>query len=81
MVDPLASTVLAGFYATMAQSKFKLGDVVKLKSGGPRMTITFVQPQNSDIPIRCTWFAHGVASEKISADDFPEEALEKDGER
>jgi len=32
-------------------SKFKIGDVVTLKSGGPKMTIN-----NIDTNICCTWF-------------------------
>lgn len=32
---------------------FKIGDVVKLKSGGPDMTVTYT---GSDGKLDCTWF-------------------------
>jgi len=34
-------------------NQFKVGDVVKLKSGGPNMTVTIAQP---GAQIYCTWF-------------------------
>jgi uncharacterized protein YodC (DUF2158 family) len=37
----------------MADEKFKPGDVVSLKSGGPRMTIATVDGQSTT----CEWFA------------------------
>ena len=33
--------------------EFKVGDVVKLKSGGPKMTITNISPKNE---VSCSWF-------------------------
>lgn len=53
-----------------------IGDVVKLKSGGPKMTVTsFDQPYGSNIrQCRCTWFK----SENEAMDKFfPIESLEK----
>jgi len=46
----------------MADSKeFKMGDVVRLKSGGPKMTIANIsEPRPGPIPpgkwVRCIWF-------------------------
>jgi uncharacterized protein YodC (DUF2158 family) len=34
-------------------SKFKQGDVVRLKSGGPSMTVTNVEPDDC---LYCIWF-------------------------
>ncbi|MCH8203251.1 MAG: DUF2158 domain-containing protein [Proteobacteria bacterium] len=31
----------------------KVGDIVKLKSGGPRMTVTLTE---GDGPVECKWF-------------------------
>lgn len=50
----------------MSDSKLKLGDVVKLKSGGPVMTVTCLWP------FMCSWMAEG----RRYQEDFPEEALE-----
>jgi uncharacterized protein YodC (DUF2158 family) len=38
----------------MARSSFKVGDIVQLKSGGPKMTVSHVF---SDGAIQATWFA------------------------
>ena len=37
---------------------FKIGDVVQLKSGGPKMTVYEFsgRPGNEDFEVRCTWF-------------------------
>ena len=57
---------------------FKLGDVVRLKSGGPDMTITQYPRQspvgNYDDRALCSWFDNG--DRKV--DEFPLEALEKE---
>lgn len=37
------------------ETKFKIGDTVQLKSGGPKMTVTVVDV--SDKGIHTTWFA------------------------
>jgi uncharacterized protein YodC (DUF2158 family) len=52
--------------------QFKAGDVVKLKSGGPDMTITRVESEGgSRVFVYCTWFT-GNKNEK---GHFPPEAL------
>jgi uncharacterized protein YodC (DUF2158 family) len=37
-------------------AKFKVGDTVQLKSGGPKMTITTVRGSGPDISYYCKWF-------------------------
>ncbi len=51
--------------------ELKIGDVVKLKSGGPSMT---VENPNWTGKVRCQWFQDG----KLQIGVFPKEALEKD---
>jgi len=51
------------------EKKFKEGNVVRLKSGGPKMTVT----QHDDPKaIYCMWFV----KEEAKIDWFPEESLE-----
>jgi uncharacterized protein YodC (DUF2158 family) len=64
----------------MAQSRFKVGEVVQLKSGGPRMTVTAVPESGEEGGVvQCSWFAHGQQSEKINVEDFPPESLDRTG--
>jgi len=38
---------------------FKVGDVVVLKSGGPKMTIEKIEQSNSNnTDVKCVWFNH-----------------------
>jgi len=46
-----------------------MGDIVKLKSGGPEMT---VQKEYGDGTYRCQWFA----GKKLEGGIFPVESLE-----
>jgi uncharacterized protein YodC (DUF2158 family)/DNA-binding winged helix-turn-helix (wHTH) protein len=48
---------------------FKIGDLVHLKSGGPRMTVKSVDPQNGRV--YCQWFTGNT----LAQDNFPIEAL------
>jgi uncharacterized protein YodC (DUF2158 family) len=54
----------------MSESKFKVGDVVVLKSGGPAMTVNLVRPHN----INCKWFPQGDYTKTV-VEDFQEETL------
>ncbi|SIQ75467.1 Uncharacterized conserved protein YodC, DUF2158 family [Rhizobium sp. RU35A] len=54
----------------MAGNKFKAGDLVQLKSGGPTMTVEKFMQHNESY--RCTWFAGA----KHNREDFAEEAIE-----
>jgi uncharacterized protein YodC (DUF2158 family) len=58
----------------MSDSKFKVGDVVELKSGGPRMTVQSVE---EDGTTRCLWF---VANE-LKSGSFPQGVLDESGHR
>ncbi len=39
-------------------ANFKIGDVVQLKSGGPKMTVYELSggPGSDNFEVRCTWF-------------------------
>ncbi len=57
----------------MAEETFKVGDVVKLKSGGPKMTVTVVGDRLGTATVWCTWFD---GTKKFDG-DFPPSALER----
>jgi len=40
------------------KNKFKVGDVVRLKSGGPSMTVK--DAESSPGTVECVWFAGGI---------------------
>jgi uncharacterized protein YodC (DUF2158 family) len=50
--------------------RFKVGDIVKLKSGGPVMTVTSIVPGERGL-VRTSWFA----GSKNERDAFPTDAL------
>ncbi len=50
--------------------KYKIGDIVQLKSGGPKMT---VKGDHSDGEIHCQWFS----GSKLSDGWFPAESVQK----
>jgi uncharacterized protein YodC (DUF2158 family) len=55
----------------MAKAReFKVGEIVQLKSGGPKMTID--DPHVWPDKIRCHWFSGG----KLNSGDFSAETLE-----
>ena len=54
-----------------AQAKFAVGDIVKLKSGGPEMTVQTV-PDSSGQYYNCQWFA----GKKLESGRFPANSLE-----
>lgn len=51
--------------------KFKIGDVVVLKSGGPEMTVENIDEQGN---VTCTWFDK---DNNRKTETFKEEMLEK----
>jgi len=53
-----------------SSQKLKIGDVVKLKSGGPDMTIKSID--ESGTFIRCQWFV----GDKVEADYFSPDSLQ-----
>ena len=54
-----------------ANNQFKVGDVVKLKSGGPNMTVRSA-PEMPGQVYQCQWFA----GKKLEQGAFREESLE-----
>ncbi len=57
----------------MSKIIFKIGDVVRLKSGGPTMTVTGVDTETyGTLQVFCKWFI----DEKENANHYPPEALE-----
>lgn len=61
----------------MAKSnEFSVGQLVRLKSGGPDMTVQMVIPPSPilgkhEVTYRCQWFA----GKKLDSGDFPPESL------
>ena len=57
------------------ETKFKVGDTVQLKSGGPIMTVSgFFE---TDGPrVKCTWFEDKLDQRVLQEASFPAEALE-----
>lgn len=53
---------------------FKIGDVVRLKSGGPAMTVTGV-PSNGSGVLTCIWFV-GTSAAEASTVNVHTDALE-----
>lgn len=51
--------------------QFKVGEVVKLKSGGPDMTVRSPPDLHRDYYV-CQWFA----GKKLEQGNFPQDALE-----
>lgn len=54
-----------------SQIKFAIGNIVKLKSGGPDMTIR-TTPEGTGINYDCQWFA----GKKLESGRFPADSLE-----
>ncbi len=51
--------------------EFNIGDIIQLKSGGPKMTVMSL-PDVRGGYIRCQWFA----GSKLESGSFPQESLE-----
>jgi uncharacterized protein YodC (DUF2158 family) len=58
----------------MSDRRFKVGEVVQLKSGGPQMTVVSVRTDGGSTNriVECVWFTQEMKSETAT---FPEEAL------
>lgn len=54
-------------------TELKVGDVVRLKSGGPKMTVEEVRPTS----VVCIWFT-GDGAENFRREYFSERTLEKE---
>ena len=57
--------------------EFEIGDVVRLKSGGPEMTVCqrTTDAGGADVNFRCRWFL--ADKQEFKERGFPPEALEK----
>ena len=55
------------------KNKFAIGDTVRLKSGGPDMTVQLPPSGGANDSYRCQWFA----GKKLEGGYFPAESLEK----
>jgi uncharacterized protein YodC (DUF2158 family) len=54
------------------QSKFNVGDVVMLKSGGPEMTVSQIANNRGTLLIRTTWFE----GDELKHGQFVEDSLQ-----
>lgn len=61
----------------MAAIKFSLGDVVRLKSGGPWLTVTKDRPEAGSKFVGVSWFD----GSHLESDVLPKDALEHDPAR
>lgn len=57
--------------------KFGIGDVARLKSGGPWMTVTKDRPEAGSKFVVMSWFD----GSKLESEIFPKDALEHDPSR
>ena len=57
----------------MADTQWKVGDIVSLKSGGPEMTVTFIQTYEGVTTVHCDWFD---GTQKLTG-IFPPDALQR----
>lgn len=57
--------------------EFKPGDVVELKSGGPLMTIVFIEEKNNGAEACCTWFNYFQFSYEPKKEVFKLYCIEK----
>jgi len=53
----------------MIEQKFKPGDVVMLRSGGPQMTVKCYEPKDG-FEVTCTWFDNKTLEEKSFLQDL-----------
>lgn len=53
------------------------GDVVRLKSGGPEMTVRWVGDQWGTLSVNCDWFIQDRAPWKAENATFPVTSVEK----
>ncbi|WP_370288185.1 YodC family protein [Siccirubricoccus soli] len=56
---------------------FEPGDVVVLKSGGPKMTVSHIGTQYDDRAVVCIWFEDVGKKNVQKSGDFPAATLKK----
>lgn len=54
------------------QQSFNIGDIVKLKSGGPDMTVQAATEWQGKVSYKCQWFA----GKKLEGGAFPADSIE-----
>jgi len=59
----------------MADFQFNKGDIVRLKSGSPSMTVVGCSNQNGEVAVKCVWFDDQQHPQRAA---FPEQSLESD---
>lgn len=58
-------------------SEFKAGDIVRLKSGGPEMTVNNLHVEETgQVRVYCSWFAETKTKSTSKKDNFPDTSLE-----
>ena len=64
----------------MAETVFKVGDVVRLKSGGPKMTVKEVTTASVSgteiVNVRCIWFHDNKVGVEVFQQDVLKEATD-----
>lgn len=55
----------------------KAGDVVQLKSGGPKMTVAWAEDDFGTFKVNCDWFVQDKAPWKKENASFPATSLKK----
>jgi uncharacterized protein YodC (DUF2158 family) len=61
----------------MADETFKPGNTVRLKSGGPLMTVAFFEPQTHPPSVHVVWFDH--ENKKHEANFVPDTLINDNG--
>ena len=59
----------------IAQDEIKAGSIVQLKSGGPHMTVAWVQDEDGEVSTWCDWFVQDKAPWKKEGSRFPISSL------
>jgi uncharacterized protein YodC (DUF2158 family) len=55
---------------------FKVGDVVRLKSGSPKMTVEYIERTSTKISVHCIWWNEN--TNEFDREVFPADALKID---
>jgi len=57
------------------ETEIKAGNVVQLKSGGPFMTVRWIEEQLGELTVCCDWFIQDKAPWKKETATFPPTSL------
>jgi uncharacterized protein YodC (DUF2158 family) len=61
------------FVGVKMACEYKKGDIVRLKSGGPKMVVDFVEEQYGETMVCCRWF---VDEKKFMQERFHPDTIE-----